>query len=204
MNFEEIGRVWRDAETGDFMRRRIDTLSTARNRATALRRRVKRRDAVETVAALIVIPFLIAGFFVATTPVSAAGAILGLIACIFIPIRIRMARRPAPETTVPVTEAVRLELDHLRSQERLLATVPVWYVAPLVGAMLLFIGGLSVSRLGDPVSWAVRLRYMALPVMVSVLVVVMNRKAAERLRPLTREMESWLEALEDSQTGDEA
>jgi len=193
MNFDDIGRIWREDDTDDFLRRRIERLSTVRDRATELDARVRRRDLRETLAAVLVIPLCILWTIRASTPTSALGAIILAITVAILPFRLRTARRPTKDPTLPASTAVEVEVARLREQERLLDSALVWHLGPAAIGFALFFGG---SALISPLSKAL----FTLLVFVGLgWVLILNRRAVRlRFRPLREELESWLRAFEDS------
>ena len=74
MNFDEVGRVWREEVTGEFRRTRIEDLSTARDRAAKLDAEARRKWWMGTVMAIVSVPWytvavivgISRGYFVAT------------------------------------------------------------------------------------------------------------------------------------------
>ena len=193
MNFDDVGRIWRDEVTGEFRRRRTEDLSSARDRAADLDAKVLRRDLRETIAALIVIPFYIRFAIRASTPISALGAIIVVITAAIVPFRLRMARRPARDLTLPVGRAVEIEVARLRAQERLLGSVLVWYLGPFgIGVILHVVGSAIVSPL-------FKVLYTLLVLVACGLLLVLNRRVARlKIQPLREELESWLADLEAS------
>jgi positive regulator of sigma E activity len=198
MNFEDVGRVWREQGTGDFQRRKIESLSAVRSRLARATRTIRRRDFRETVAALVMIPFFIRATLDAPSTLWAIGSTLVVLSCLFIPIRLWLARRRDRDATeLSVREALEVEVERIRDQERLLSSVLLWYVAPpLTGILLMVLGG-SVNAAGDPVSPRFRAVYAVIVVVLGWFVVSLNRRAVRlRLRPLREELESWLAGLE--------
>lgn len=193
MNFDDIGRIWREEGTDDFVRRRIDKLSTVRDKATELDARVRRRDLRETLAAILVIPLCIFWAVRASTPISAIGAVILAITVAIAPFRLRMARRPVGDPTLPAGRAVAVEVARLREQEKLLGSVLVWHLGPAAVGFALFIGG---SALVSPLHKAL---FLLVDLMGLGLILLLNRRAVhQKIRPLREELESWLSGFEDS------
>lgn len=193
MNFDDIGQIWREEGTDDFVRRRIEKLSTVRDRATETDARVRRRDLRETLAVVLVIPFCIFLAVRASTPISALGAIILAITVAIVPFRVRMARRPARDPTLRADRAIAVEVARLREQERLLGSVLVWHLGPGGIGFILFFGG---SALLSPLLKAL----VALVVLVGVGSILLHNQRAVHLRyqPLREELESWLSGFDNS------
>ena len=78
MNFDEVGRIWREEVTGEFRRTRIEDLSTARDRAAKLDAEARRKWWAGTFMAFVVVPVYVAGLISLITRgylVSALGGI---------------------------------------------------------------------------------------------------------------------------------
>lgn len=198
MNFDDIGRVWREEGTEEFRRTRIEDLSTVRGRAARLMNRARRLVLVDMVAALVAIPFFTYQAIRAPSALAALGAIIIVIMLIVIPIRLRVIRRAAPDPTLPVRVAVQAEVTRLRALERFHRTVE-WYLVPVALGMILYLAGLSVDIVGDPVPVAFRIRMSILGVAAFGLVIFGNRVSLRlRVQPLREDLESWLTDLEES------
>lgn len=117
---------------------------TARSRA--LRRKTWRRDAIEYVAALVVVAMFARYAIAATHPVARAGCvlvILGTVAVVTHLWRRRERTEPAQATaSLPYLRA------QLVRQRDLLASVPRWYLGPLVPGLLVFNLGIWLQRSG--------------------------------------------------------
>lgn len=203
MNFEDVGRVWREEGTGDFRRRKVESLSGAQKRARRTARRIKRVHLQETLAAVVMIPFFARAAVNAPSTLWAIGATVIVLSCVVIVVRLwttRREHRPRPELSV--RESLRLEIERLRDHEKLLAGVLMWYVAPPLSGVLLMVAGGSVNAAGEPVSARFRAMYAIAVVAFGWLIVALNRRAArQRLRPLREDLESWLAGLEAFDSG---
>ena len=194
MNFEELGRVWRD-EGGEVLRARTETLSPLRKRVREVEAKVRRRDRLESGAALVLAPaFLFLTWLVASRsmPIAALGAAVLALWCLAIPRRLRRARPSEPDVGRPVAQALAEEGNFLRAQEALLLQVPIWYIAPCLVGALLFVFGI-------PSAPSYRLKFTVVALAFGVLVTLMNLQTARRvLRPLRLEVEGWLADLDDA------
>jgi len=184
MNFDAIPDAWRSA--GEPPSDPAAELAGVRARAAALERGVRRRDWLETGAALLLVPIFAWLALTTSSALSAAGAAIVVVAAIMIPIRLRWARRAAPDPTLPVAQLLEAEVTRLRRQERLLMTAAWWYFAPLAAGAVLFVAG-------TPVPVAMRIGYAVLVAILSIALVGLTRRAARaRIHPLIRELEGWL------------
>jgi hypothetical protein len=128
----------------------------------------------------------------AVHPVSALGAAIVAGACVFIPIRLRMARRRGPDRSQPLTRALEAELARIRAQSWLLGSVALWYLAPLGVGVILYTAGL-------PVPPPIKISYAAAVVALYGWIFHLNRRAVQHdLGPVERELERWLANSADS------
>jgi hypothetical protein len=126
-----------------------------------------------------------------------AGAAIVAISCLWIPLVLRRARHRAVDHGQPVAAFLRLELDFVLRQRRLLLTVPWWYLGPLGIGVILFFAGAS------PSPWLTA-AYAAVVVAFFYALYRLNRRAVEgELEPRERELRLWISvAAEDEDQRD--
>jgi len=193
MEFGDLKDVWRRTVTaGEPTAAGEREVEKMLERARELERGVRRRDRWETGVALALLPVFGWFAYAASDPLARIGGALVALSCVVIPIRLRMARRGAPDPGLPTAEFLRAELARVRAQSRLLGTVLWWYLAPLgLGVVLFFAGG----RL--PV-WVTGLYAAVVAVFFAYLFRLNRRAVAEELGPRERELERLLGALAES------
>lgn len=196
MNFEDIGRVWRDQGTGDFQRQKIENLSTVQGRAERFLDRLYRRGMV-----IMVITFLAMAAGVAAGAADAARPWLawpGLIILIATLLRtlfgLQALRRPRVDATPPVRHAVQAAVGRLRRLERFWERAALHFYLPvLVGEILAFEG---FRPIGAPERGVETAGFYALLFLIVVGGSLGNRRTAKRnVRPLREDLESWLADL---------
>lgn len=203
MNFEEIGRVWRDDVTGEFRRRRMESLSPARDRAARFEARARRYWWFGTVGAIVAVPYF--AFFAVLGVsrgylVSALGMVVVATSVASLAIQWRKLRGGQPDSALPVSEAVKAQVACLVAWERYKNTIGRWYLAPLVAGVVVTMAGMSVNMSGEPVSLGLRIRLPVYAIVASMLLELYNRRDARlRVRPLRKDLESWLSGLRDSE-----
>lgn len=189
MEFEQLGGVWRSRaaeptqETSGELARRI------RLRAEQLDLVVRRRDSIETWCALLVCPIFAWVSVVGRFPISRVGAGIIALACLFIPLWLRRARRPIPNPSLPLTEALGLEQLRVSNQVRLLRSVLWWYLIPLGAGVVLFLAG----PLGSP-RW-IALEILAVAAFYGWIYKLNQRAVRVELLPRLRELEAALDSL---------
>ncbi len=201
MNFDEVGRIWREEVTGEFRRTRVEDLSTARNRAARFDAEARRNFWFGTVLAIVLVPTatlsaimqVSRGYLVATL-----GLVLITISVVMLVIRWRRLRGAVPDPTLPVSVAVEAQVARLLAWERYKNTVGWWFLGPFVVGYLLVMAGDKVDLAGDPVSFS-GVRLSILVIVLCVFLAFYNRRDARlKVRPLREELESWLADLKDS------
>ena len=201
MKFEDVGRIWRDQDTGEFFRTRVEDLSSARDRAAKLDGWAWRLGLMWTVLAIVTVPV---GVFAGIReirngqPVAALGVVIVLVSISSLAIRIRMIRGAKADPTLPVSEAIEEQVAGLLGMERFHNTVE-WYLGPFVVGYLVV-----AASAGDQYPWSLdgRVRMSILAIVAFGLVVFGQRRRARLdVRPLIEDLESWLADLEDSDLG---
>jgi hypothetical protein len=164
---------------------------------TRLWSRVRRRDRIETAVAIVMAPLFAAmavWLFSEGLLVAAGFSAWLTLCCIYVPLRLRAARRliPEPHPEQPVLEFLHAEREALRMQREMLASVWRWYWGPIaVGVVGFFVGirGLDWVSAG----------YVALVVMVSLAIEVANRMAVRhQIEPALRVLDEQIDEIEDN------
>ena len=127
MKFEDVGRIWRDQDTGKFFRTRVEDLTSVRDRAAKLALKVRRRDLRENIGAVLMVVLTVVAVmrinsidpeaWSRVSPTSWVGVALIAVGFVISLIRRRMAGRSEPDLDVPIGVALQAEVDRLRAQE---------------------------------------------------------------------------------------
>ena len=197
MNFEDIGRVWREQGTGDFQRRKIENLSTVQGRAERFLGRLYRQGMVIFVVTFLSLAAVVAAAAVAAAPrpwLAWPGMIILVATLLRGLFRWQALRRPRVDATPPVRHAVQAAVDRLRFIEGFWerAGRPRFYLPFLVGEILAFEGFRPVGAERGVMTAG----FYALLVFIVVYGSLQNRRAARQtVRPLREDLESWLADL---------
>jgi hypothetical protein len=166
-------------------------LAAVRERAHRLEAAVRRRDRIETLVALALLPVFSVFALRGGTVTGRLGATILAVACLFIPLRLRAARRHPPDPGLPVATFLRLELDLVLRQRRLLLTVPFWYLGPLaLGVILFFAGG----RAGP---WLTAIYAVAVVLFFAWLYRLNRNAVTSELDPRERELRLWVRLTDE-------
>ena len=195
MNFEDIGRVWREQGTGDFQRQKIENLSTVQGRAERFLGRLYRQGMVIFVITFLSLAAVVAIAADAARPWLAWPGLIILIAPLLRGLfRWQALRRPSVDATPPVRHAVQATVDRLRFIERFWERAGTlhFYLPFLVGEILAFEGFRPIGAERGVMTAG----FYAFLFLIVVCGSRGNRRAARRnVRPLREDLESWLADL---------
>lgn len=99
------------------------------------------RDRRETWIAWILVPVFVWLAVITPHRLSALGAGIVVLSCVLIPFVLRASRVEPLSASLPLVDAIRLELRRVEAQRRILRTVAWWYAGPLWLGVTLFIAG---------------------------------------------------------------
>lgn len=196
MRLDNLKDAWQHGMHGD--NDPVGALEGARARAAALDADVRRRDRRESIVALVMAPLFLLMAFTATTAMARVGALIVVAACLYIPLRLRAARRASATAGLPVADALRTELRQVQSQERLLGSATLWYFGPLGLGVGLFIAGGPASVLSRAIMIA------ALLLLYGGLAVWNVRVARRDVAPIAAALRQSLDELEHDNDSTEA
>ena len=201
MKFDDVRRIWREEDAGDFGRTRVEYLSAATDRVGKLDAEARRWFWLVTVLPIVLVPTatLLAimqisrGYLVATL-----GIVLITISVVMLAIRWRRLRGAVPDPALPVSVAVEAQVARLLAWERYKNTVGWWFLGPFAVGYSLVMTSDKVDLAGNPVSFS-GVRLSILVIVLSVFLAFVNRRDARlKVRPLREELESWIADLKDS------
>lgn len=195
MNFEDLGRVWQEQGTGDFQRRKVESLSTVRGRAEKLLGGVHRGGKwLVGFTLLLCVPVFSWGVLNSERPWLAAPGVLILWGWTFYLVRLALSLgRPKGARPVPVRDAVESEVHRLGLLERFWGNAHWLFLTFLVGEVMAYEGFRPAGLERGPLSVGF---YVALIVIVLTGTLGRRRDARSKVRPLREELEGWLAGLE--------
>jgi len=169
-------------------------VQAAKDRDHYLHRAVRRRDILETGIALLLVPVF--GFFAwfllgKGMWVAAFAAALLVAGCLYIPWRLRQARKlqPDPEMSTDMLVYLRAERDATEAQYHLLKGILRWYLGPIGAAVILLYFGVQ--------GWSLSTLYYTLLVLgLYGVIYLLNQKAAARkVAPRIEQIDEQIRAL---------
>lgn len=201
MNDDELKQIWQQQplRTPDASPQQL--VAAMQKHASQFRHIIEARDIRELVACAVVVVIFGIFFFNHGSQVSRLGDLIVIGSAIFIAwklIATRREHRPAPPGATTI-ESLRVELESVRAQSRLLGSVLWWYLLPgFIGLVISTWGGLPVNDPG-----AMRVMIPTYIVMTLVFIAVdwfvyrLNQRAvATQLRPLEEQLEAMLRSAE--------
>ncbi|MGK7312511.1 MAG: hypothetical protein ACN0LA_09750 [Candidatus Longimicrobiales bacterium M2_2A_002] len=199
MTLDAYRDAWNRQDVNDRDRPTDEELvAMTERRAADFDRTIRRRDRLETLAAVVVI--LVFGFeaVTATAWLERTGAAIVVVASAFIVWWLRRTRSgsgsvagDASAAVLPVAERVRLERDSVDAQIRLLESVLWWYLAPLALGISLFILGLGTGTLLTVAS------LVGLIIVYAVIWRINQRTVRRELRPRRERLSRLLGQLQN-------
>jgi len=195
MNFEDVGRVWREHGTGAYRRKKIESLSDVLGRATRLNDGVRRRMGRAGWLAAVPLALLYAWMALrAPTPMAVLGAsILAVWALVVLALYLSVSRGRTV-AGLPVRLAIESEVRRLRALERF-ARNAKWYRIVLAAGCLLYAIGVALA-MDDRSARLATITLMVLVLLAVEGMIFARRRRPSRSRALREDLESWLAGLE--------
>lgn len=192
MKWDELKTNWQ-AHTPDIdmPETKADMIKRVQQHAIRFERRIRMRDWLETIAALIITFFFGFIFLLPETgSLSRIGILVVLASCAFITWRLHSVRtRYSHEPDCTVTDILRAEIIRLDDQIQLLESVLWWYLVPLGTGVILIVLGT------DGWSWF-SLFYAVAVVTLYAGIYHLNQRAVQKeLQPRRRELATMLESI---------
>jgi hypothetical protein len=184
MSLEDLGSLWRNQPTSALPPLTTDAL---RERSARMAKGVKRRNLREAIAGSLGIA-AVSWFGVFSSPnvLSRVGCAMLVVGQVFV--LAVLWRRGQPRPAPPVTASTAEHLAHCRAElvrERdLLGSVWVWYIAPIVPGLLVWLAGLMIAvspHAPAAWTWSTTLITVACGAGTFALIGRANRRASKRL-----------------------
>lgn len=193
MTFEDLERVWQEQGTGDFQRRKIESLSTVRGKAERLLNGIHRRGKWVTAFTVTMCAiFFTMGLLNSQRPWLAGSGVLLLSVFLAYVIKVVLELGGAKGAEpLSVRASVESEVRRLRILERFWGNVHWPLLVFLAGEVMMFEGfrppDAELGRAGF---------YLILAAIVAYGTLARRRDARHKVRSLREELESWMAGLE--------
>jgi hypothetical protein len=146
---------------------------------------IKRRDILEVSIALLLIPVWSWKLVYSVSLMQSVGLWVAILACLFIPYKLIKAKKVNVQKNDSILSFLLIEKVKLENQKKLLESVALWYILPLMVAIILITAGATVDSLGIPQLTLQLKIYYSFCALLSVGVYLLNKRAAKkRFKPL--------------------
>ena len=146
---------------------------------------IKRRDILEVSIALLLIPVWGWKLVYSVSLMQSVGLWVAILACLFIPYKLIKAKKVNVQKNDSILSFLLIEKVKLEKQKKLLESVALWYILPLMVAIILITAGATVDSLGIPQLTLQLKIYYSFCALLSVGVYLLNKRAAKkRFKPL--------------------
>lgn len=197
MEFEHIGRVWREEATGQLRRTRTEELSAAMGRAARYNAGVRRRLGISSL--VIAVPLVLTFSYMAVRAPNAAalaGAVILAVLAAVVFFWYRRISHATVDAMLPVRQALEAEVATLHLLGRFGQRANRARVVLFLGTMLFVAGHLAATPAATAAvqrSWMLAL--LLIFVLIELLIRVGRQRTPSYTRELERELESWLDGL---------
>lgn len=157
-----------------------DMVESLKKQTNKLDKSVKLRDWIEISIAFILIPVWSWKLFYSDSFLQSTGLWIAILACLFIPYKMIKAKQvDAPKNDSILGFLIREKIK-LENQKKLLESIVVWYISPLMLAIVLITAGANVNSDGFPqINQSLAIYYVACA-LLSVGTYFLNKRAAQK------------------------
>jgi hypothetical protein len=157
---------------------------------------IKRRDIFEISIALLLIPVWSWKLFYSASLVQSIGLWIAILACLYIPYKLIKAKQVDAPKDNSVMAFLQVEKVKIENQKKLLESVAVWYIAPLMLAIVLITSGAKVNEAGIPIVNEQLAIYYGFCALLVVGIYFLNKRAVKRqFIPLLDKVEQRISEL---------
>lgn len=192
MELDDLKEVWR-SEMNTLARSDHNIWQDTKSKVDDYDRKVRFRDVREILVAAVVAGFFGFAWFAGyiSNPLSQAGALVIILACLFISARLVRARATPAIADWTLKSRVASEITKLERQKGLLGSVALWYVAPIMLGVFLVSLGEHVAANGTYLPSPGLGFYWLLCLAFSFFLVWLNQRAVrENIEPLLHRLRS--------------
>jgi len=199
MRLDDLKEEWQQeiepAKCEDHLKALVDEVKT---KTLKIDKEIKRRDILEILIALLLIPFWVYGLFSSAGNIQSIGLWVLIIACLFIPYKLIKAKQVSPTKDASVKGFLIKEQEKLKLQNDLVNSVVWWYLLPLLTGIILVTLGGTVNEFGVPQITEQLAIYYSFLGLLCIAVYLLNKRAAnKKFAPLLKQVEKKLAQLDD-------
>lgn len=161
---------------------------------------IRRRDIIEISIALLLIPVWSWKLLHAASLVQSIGLWIGILACLYIPYKLVKAKRVDAPKDSSVMAFLQVEKVKIENQIKLLESVAVWYLSPLMLSIVLVTAGARVDESGIPQITEQLAVYYGFCTLLYVGIYFLNKRAVKKkLKPLLDKVKQRIRDLNEPQ-----
>jgi hypothetical protein len=161
---------------------------------------IRRRDIIEISIALLLIPVWSWKLLHAASLVQSIGLWIGILACLYIPYKLVKAKRVDAPKDSSVMAFLQVEKVKIENQIKLLESVAIWYLSPLMLVIVLVSAGARVDESGIPQITEQLAVYYGFCTLLYVGIYFLNKRAVKKkLKPLLDKVKQRIRDLNEPQ-----
>lgn len=197
MKLDDLKAGWKtEIETTESKQDLTQIIHALEKETYKIDKSVKRRDFLEISIALLLIPVWVWQLFVVTGLMQTIALWILIIACLFIPYKMNKAKKIEAAKDNSVLAYLGVEKIKLENQKKLLESIAVWYISPLMLGIVLFTAGATVDESGVPQVSGQLATYYIFCGLLSVGGYLLNRRAAgKQFSPLLDKVNQQINEL---------
>lgn len=199
MKFDDLKASWKtEIESDNSTQDLIPMITLLAKETSKVDKSVKRRDIIEISIALLLIPVWSWKLFYSASLVQTIGLWIAIVACVYIPYKLIKAKQVDAPKDSSVMAFLQFEKTKIENQKKLLESIAVWYIAPLMVAIVLITAGATVNEIGIPRITEQLAIYYGFCVMLVIGIYFLNKRAVKKqLLPLLDKIKQRISELND-------
>ncbi|MBU3005528.1 hypothetical protein [Paraglaciecola arctica] len=199
MKFDDLKANWKAEIASDKRAQDLTLMIKLLAKETSkVDKSIKRRDTLEISIALLLIPVWSWKLFYAASLVQSIGLWIAILACLFIPYKLIKAKRVNAPKDSSVMAFWQVEKVKIENQVKLLESIAVWYLFPLMLAIVLITAGATVDGSGVPRMTEQLAIYYGFCALLNIGVYFLNKRAVKKqLLPLLDKIKQRISELNE-------
>ncbi|MEP1743793.1 MAG: hypothetical protein ABJI60_04070 [Kangiellaceae bacterium] len=197
MKFDDLKTGWKTEVEKTGKQQDLTRLVESLEKETKkLDKSIKRRDIMEISIALLLIPVWAWKLFYSASLLQTIGLWIAIVACIYIPYKLLKARQVESAKDDSLLAFLSVEKSKLEKQKELLETIAIWYLSPLMVAIVLITAGSKVDDAGVPqISEQLMVYYLFCGVLYVGVYFLNKRAAKKKFAPLLDRVNQQIQEL---------
>ena len=197
MKFDDLKTGWKtEVEKTGKQQDLTHLVESLEKETKKLDKSIKRRDIMEISIALLLIPVWAWKLFSSASLLQTIGLWIAIVACIYIPYKLLKARQVESAKDDSLLAFLSVEKSKIEKQKELLETIAIWYLSPLMVAIVLITAGSKVDDAGVPqISEQLMVYYLFCGVLYVGIYFLNKRAAKKKFAPLLDKVNQQIQEL---------